>query len=182
MKPLSRNTLTAAVLALCSCTESPVPTKTENRLPMETDYISMIQETADPAMLSSMPMMKWESRCTCEIIFANKKYASFRIESWSYTGGAHGMTIVKTGTVRNGKVLQIADLPDNVEKLWQKAVAEHFHAESFEQYIASEPTFMPAITENFYLTPDGIHFIYSPYEIDCFAAGTTEIFVPYSIE
>ena len=33
---------------------------------------------------------------------------------------------------------------------------------------------------NFYLDDKGIHFIYDPYEIDCYAAGTIDIFVPYT--
>lgn len=35
------------------------------------------------------------------------------------------------------------------------------------------------MTENFYLDDCGIHFIYNPYEIDCYAAGTIDIFVPW---
>ena len=55
----------------------------------------------------------------------------------------------------------------------------HFKAADFESYMKTDPTFTPRITENFYLDGKGIHFIYDPYEIDCFGAGTIDIFVPY---
>ena len=38
------------------------------------------------------------------------------------------------------------------------------------------------MTENFYIDENGIHFIYDPYEIASFAAGTIDIFVPYKIK
>ena len=143
------------------------------------EYIDMIQSWDDPAELAVMPTMNWESKCNYKILCANKKFASFKIESWSYTGGAHGMTVTKVGTVRNGKVLKLADLPGDITALWKKAVAKHFKAADFESYMKTDPTFTPRITENFYLDGKGIHFIYDPYEIDCFGAGTIDIFVPY---
>lgn len=36
----------------------------------------------------------------------------------------------------------------------------------------------PYATENFLMLPDGIMFIYPPYELDCYAAGTIRIFIP----
>ena len=98
---------------------------------------------------------------------------------WSYTGGAHGMTNTKAGTFRKGRKMTLADLPSDVPALWKQAIVKHFKAESFEKVVKSRPMFKPYLTENFYLDDKGIHFIYDPYEIDCFAAGTIDIFVPY---
>ena len=36
--------------------------------------------------------------------------------------------------------------------------------------------------ENFYIDKKGIHFIYDPYEIACYASGTIDIIVPYKVD
>ena len=37
------------------------------------------------------------------------------------------------------------------------------------------------MTENFYIDEKGIHFVYEPYEIHCYAAGIIDILVPYKV-
>ena len=162
----------AAVLCGCTAVSDKKPT-------MEQEYISMIREWEDPAELASIPWLNWQSKCECKILYSSKKFASFMIESWSYTGGAHGMTKTRVGTIRNGRILKLADLSGNVPALWEQAVVKHFKAASFEALLKSRKAFKPRITENFYLDAKGIHFIYDPYEIDSFGAGTIDIFVPY---
>ena len=50
--------------------------------------------------------------------------------------------------------------------------------EGYEHLKKNGSAFKPFMTENFYLDDKGIHFIYNPIEIDCYAAGTINIFVP----
>ena len=170
MKKVINYCLAGGVFALCGCAEIPKTT--------EQAYISTICGWDDPAELASVQSMNWESEADYKIICSNKEFVSFKIESYSYTGGAHGMTVTIVGTVRNGKVLKLADLPGNMQALWRKAVVKYFKARSFETLVKERDVFKPYITENFYLDKNGIHFIYDPYEIDCFAAGTIDIFVP----
>ena len=71
---------------------------------------------------------------------------------------------------------------DEMEKLWQQAIVRHFNAKSFADHVKTRGNvFEPFMTENFYLDGKGVHFIYDPYEIDCFAAGTIDIFVPWKM-
>ena len=173
MKKIVKYCLAGGMLALCGCAEIEKTTQEE--------YISMICGWEEPAELASVPVMHWQSKCDYKIICSNQEFVSFKIESWSYTGGAHGMTVTKVGTVSNGKVLKLADLPDDIPALWRKAIVKHFKAKSFDALVKERTVFKPYITENFYLDENGIHFIYDPYEIDCFAAGTIDIFVPYKL-
>ena len=144
------------------------------------DFIETVRDWENPAELSSVAVMEWFSNTRCSILYSSKKFVSYKIVTESYTGGAHGMTRVRTGTFKNRKKLTLADLPKDVPALWQKAVAKRFKAASFDAYIKTKPVFFPRITENFYLDAKGIHFIYSPYEIDCYAAGVVDIFIPYT--
>ena len=175
MKKIIKNSLVCGLAVLCGCSAS-----VETLSDTDREYIDAIQNWEDPAVLSSVPSMRWKSQKDYKIIFSSKKLVSFAITTRSYTGGAHGMTNIRVGTVKNGKVLKLGDLPSDIRIRWQEAVARHFKAESFEAYLKSSPLFMPYLTENFYLDDKGIHFIYDPYEMDCYAAGTVDIFVPYS--
>ena len=176
MNKIIKFTLAGALIPLFGCVETPRNTS------IEQEYISMVRDWGSTEELASVPTLNWESKCQCKIVYSNEKIASFKIISWSYTGGAHGMTVTKVGTVQNGKILKLADLPSDVETLWQLAITKHFKAKSYDEYAKKQTVFKPYITENFYLDDKGIHFIYDPYEIDCFAAGTIDIFVPYKFK
>ena len=91
------------------------------------------------------------------------------------------MTDTKVGTVRNGKLLKLSDLPANIETLWQHALNSHPEIKTIKEY-ANFLSEAPQITENFYLDDKGVHFIYQPYEIAPFATGTIDIFVPGKFE
>ena len=144
------------------------------------EYISTIKEWENKAELSIVPTMHWYSSSECRILCSSEKFVSFKITTETYTGGAHGSTTTKVGTVKNGKVLKLSDLPKNIKPAWEDAVAGHFKAKNFAEYMKTKPAFEPYMTENFYLDKTGIHFIYNPYELDCYAAGTIDIFVPMS--
>ena len=91
------------------------------------------------------------------------------------------MPDTKVGTVRNGKILKLADLPENIKTLWQQALKSHPEFKTIKEYSDFSGE-VPEITENFYLDDKGVHFIYQPYEIAPFATGTIDIFVPCKFE
>ena len=182
--------MAGAVIVFCGCSRDDAPEKSaathqpaerqENS--MYQDYVNFIRGwDENPEELGKMASAQWESSCKCKIVYASETIVSFRIESWSYTGGAHGMPDTKVGTVRNGKILKLADLPENIETLWKQALKSHPEFKNIKEYsdFLGE---LPKITENFYLDDKGVHFIYNPYEINCFAAGTIDIFVPGKFE
>ena len=143
------------------------------------EYISMLKSCENPAELMNVETLHWQSNSDYKIVYADNNIVSFRCETYSYSGGAHGMPDTKVGTIKNGKLLKLADLPDlsKIQTLWQQALQAHCQFAEIKKYsdfIGSEPQ----LTENFYLDDKGIHFIYQPYEIAPFAAGTIEIFIP----
>ncbi|MBQ7395821.1 MAG: DUF3298 domain-containing protein [Lentisphaeria bacterium] len=164
-----------SLVALCGCVNS-----AEQPQDIAQEFISTVMDWENPAELADVPSMRWQSKCDCKIISSNERFVSFKIVSQSYTGGAHGMTHTKVGTVKNRKIMTLADLPEDIRPLWERAAAKYYKVENLSLYLKSEPAFVPYITENFYLDDKGIHFIYDPYEIDCYAAGTVDIFVPYN--
>ena len=173
MKKIVNGCLIGSLIACLGCVNA------EENKSIADDYIDLIKNYDNLQELAAMSSMHWESKCDCKIVYASKKMVSFKIESWSYTGGAHGMTNTQVGTVKNGRVLKLADLPKNIESLWHKALNSHPAIDTIKKYSAIAK---PKITENFYLDDKGIHFIYQPYEIAPFAMGAIDIFVPGKFE
>ena len=138
------------------------------------DYIADYIDTMKNKEMWTMPSMNWESHSTYKVVYASDNFASFEIKAWSYTGGAHGMTTTIVGTVKDGEILKIKDLPEDVKNLWAKEIDKYFQKQGWRKN--------SYMTENFYIDDKGIHFIYDPYEIDCYAAGTIDIFVPYNFK
>lgn len=101
----------------------------------------------------------------------------------SYLGGAHGSyeTEYHNYSLRDGYELCTADL-FTTEQL--QALDERIRTKLYERYGATDdpglsvaglfPDYIAA-TENFLVTPDGITFLYNPYEIGCYALGTIEV-------
>ena len=175
MKKIISSGMVGVLFSLCGCVNV-----SENDS-VDTEYVEIIKNWKNPKELAEMPSMNWESKCNYKIVYASEKLASYRIFSWCYSGGAHGMPDTKVGTVRNGKVLKLADLPANIETLWKQALISHPTYKTIKEYsdFLGE---LPEITENFYLDDKGVHFIYQPYEIAPFATGTIDIFVPGKFE
>lgn len=190
MKKLISACMAGAVIVFCGCSRDDAPEKSAApHQPAERQENSMCQDYVNficgwdenPEELGKMASAQWESSCKCKIIYASEKIVSFKIESWSYTGGAHGMLDTKVGTVRNGEVLKLADLPADIKIRWAKALKALPEYNAIMEY-AKSLNDGPKLTENFYIDAKGIHFIYNPYEINCFAAGTIDIFVPGKFE
>jgi hypothetical protein len=106
-----------------------------------------------------------------------------------YKGGAHANTLY-TYFNYNPKTYQVITLdslikPEEMPKL--KSVAEAIfrknenlapHASLSEGYFFAEGLF--SLPATFTVTKEGIKFLYNPYEIKAYAAGTTELTVPFS--
>lgn len=147
------------------------------------EYLETVSSLAESgqAELAHIPTLNWESSARYTIVFSNERYYSFKAEEFRYMGGAHGMTTTVVGTFFRGKRLKLADLGDSkeLEKQWISAACRRFKVKNYDELIRNRKIFKPKMTENFYLDDKGIHFIYDPYEIGCYAEGTIDIFVPW---
>ena len=97
MKKNVQGALAVFAAVLCGCTNI-----TEHNS-MDQEYIDLIKNWKNPKELAEMPTMNWESKCDYKIVYASEKLVSYKIFSWYYTGGAHGMSDTQVGTVRNGR-------------------------------------------------------------------------------
>lgn len=112
---------------------------------------------------------------------------SFTLEkdSESYMGGAHGIY----GTLflnynHRGKKIDLDDIVTNI-KSFTKEVESYYR----DYFNISKDTPLSEVdwfedkfilANEFALDKNGIYFVYNPYEIKAYAAGQTELLVPYS--
>jgi len=116
-------------------------------------------------------------------------YLSVLYRYSDYKGGAHPNTLF-TYLNYNPKTYQTITLDSLItsegmpqlravaEKIFRKNEQLAPNASLSEGYFFAEGVF--SLAETFTVTQDGLKFLYNPYEIKAYAAGTTELIVPFS--
>jgi hypothetical protein len=127
------------------------------------------------------PLTSQEFKKSFEVRFADAKYMSYYAECYSYTGGAHGMTEVTVGTLcrKTGQKVSVKDLvpADKMDVLKQALRDGAIQRLGGAEHLQAEVTPI----ENFYIAADGLHFVYNPYEIACYAKGVVEVTIPFKV-
>jgi hypothetical protein len=125
-----------------------------------------------------------EYKSEYKVVYTDQQtFFSYWAECFMYTGGAHGGTIVKVGTieVKTGKQLTTADVIPPEKR--DEAIAKI--RESVIAKIGGEENLMPSanevlskLQEDFFVGKDGLHFIFNEYEVACYAQGVVEVVIP----
>ncbi len=132
--------------------------------------------------------MPWEATIEGNITFENESIITIKLESYIYTGGAHGY-----GTNRFlnfdkiiSKELYQEDLFNNLDEFKTYAETLFRKQENIPAEGSINNTGFMFETENFYLpdnlgyTEDGLLLFYEPYEIASFADGPITLTIPYA--
>lgn len=115
---------------------------------------------------------------------------SYAEDIYSYTGGAHGMSIclVKNYSLATGQSVHEEDLfiDDYFEPLCGMLVEALIHQtenvdteRELRKLGYSVEDIVP--NDNFFVSEEGITYVYMPYEIAPYALGRTDIFLPWSV-
>ena len=125
-----------------------------------------------------------EYKSEYKVIYTDQQtFFSYWAECFMYTGGAHGGTIVKVGTidVKTGKRLTTADVIPPEKR--DEAIARV--REAVIAKIGGEDNLMPSakevlskLSENFYVGKNSLHFVFNEYEVACYAQGVVEVVIP----
>ena len=134
---------------------------------------------------------------TAQVIYADQKIISYRLDFEQNTGGVHELHQVYTGTIArvpfpggNGH-LKLADIANEDQlPLMRKSILNAFQFEltkrGYDFKIKSDDTMdtrfpLPEPKDNFYFDDNGLHFIYNEYEIHCYAAGYFDICIDWPL-
>lgn len=120
----------------------------------------------------------------------HKDLVSVMIESYSYTGGAHGMTAnyAMNYDVKKQSFIQIADVfnegfEDELIEMIDYKLTHPMKGEEyglFPDYKESLDKIFTAGYDTMYFTDDGIGFIYGEYLIAPYASGNIHVEIPYA--
>jgi hypothetical protein len=124
-----------------------------------------------------------------KIVRQDSSLTTLEIGGYSFTDGAHPSSytgFINWNTKAN-KSITLTDLinPNNLEKLngigediFRKNEKLSDTASLATNYFFKDNKF--TLNDNFSITPVGLRFFYNQYEIKPYAAGTTELIIPYS--
>jgi hypothetical protein len=146
------------------------------------DNLDLYKQMADAGSLS------WDLYKLVHIVYNDNFLLSFYIDSYAFTGGAHGLgaqdyTVIQTKT---GKAVSSSDIfVDKFEtplsllltarlKKMEKLQPSDKLSEKAEYFVDEIPP-----NSNFYITANGIGFLYNHYEIAPYSHGFTDIFLTF---
>jgi len=140
-------------------------------------------KTENPDMAS---MLNYEDELRLFVVYNNNGLLAIAKNFYGYTGGAHGYggVLYTCFDVENRRKLSLSDVisADSVqlqpvmEAAFRKAyglnTTDSLTGILFENHLET--------TNNFFITPTGLGFLYLQYEVAPYAAGPIYVFVPYA--
>lgn len=115
---------------------------------------------------------------------ADKGRFSLEVNSYVYTGGAHGMPVMSAFNVKNDAEAAKITLSDLLGSGYKTIIDEHVKAEiakNPDDYFADGFTGIDE-TQSFYIEKGEVAVVFSPYEIAPYAAGFPEFRLPIAGE
>ncbi|MBP1663887.1 MAG: hypothetical protein H6Q19_1027 [Bacteroidetes bacterium] len=135
------------------------------------------------------PMLDNEIQVEAVSMFLDDKILSFSYERYAFMGGAHGNSnrYFYNFDLSNGHILKESDIfIDNyksplTELIKQCIVEDNAEIESvadLNEFDFWEDEIKP--NNNFYISDEGIVYVFNPYEIAPYSTGQTEVTLPYN--
>lgn len=142
---------------------------------------------ADLDMMPDVTDREYYNEVDGSMLWQNGQYLSVEMNASGFTGGAHGYygTALTTYDLNTGKSLLLNALITDQEAL-RTMLGEAFVEEKKEmvqnvtlQELLLEPDEPLALPVNFCILPEGIRFMYNPYEVAPYAVGQTDILLSW---
>lgn len=124
-----------------------------------------------------------------EIISENDKYINIILTSWDNLGGAHGMYYdmgivydAKSGKrlpyTKFAKKITAEDLYDGIANGQLKVYCSDLTTESEAPFLKCFKKNEFNVSKHYILKDGKVYLMYPPYELDCYAVGTTYVELP----
>ncbi|MEG9533233.1 DUF3298 domain-containing protein [Mannheimia indoligenes] len=151
------------------------PTEEEFKKHREEVYQGLLEST------KTEPTIGYDEHIHSTFMGQRNNITTFLMTHYSYTGGAHGMHHTQYINVDLAKkvVIGLNDLisPKNQaqlkELLWENYSRERVDENGKYNGFGDKKEFR--ISDQFYFTPEGIAFVYPPYELGAYAEGDIEV-------
>lgn len=132
-------------------------------------------------------LIPWEANIEAEIAYENNEIITVRLDSYIFTGGAHGYgsTRFLNFEKKSGFELARKDLFKNQRNFVDFAEDRFRRQENIPGDQSINSTGLMFELDEFYLpenigfTENGLKLLYNPYEVASYADGTIEMTIPY---
>ncbi|EHQ26076.1 DUF3298 and DUF4163 domain-containing protein [Mucilaginibacter paludis] len=136
-----------------------------------------------------LPRIPFYSATYTKVLRQDSSLVTLQTGGYSFAGGAHGGTLAFfiNWNTKAQKIITLGDifrtgykqpLTATAEKIFRKNENLKDTSSLARDYFFKNNQF--ALNDNFLITPVGIRFLFNQYEIKPYAAGTTDLFIPYS--
>jgi hypothetical protein len=138
-------------------------------------------------LIGTEASLNWQKLNSVIIYFNEKNILSFEVLTYGYTGGAHGFPISEFHNIslKDGSPITLDDI---FRDMYEYDLIGYINEQARSDYDLPpgaslvDAGFFKAelpLTDNFYLTRDGIGFFYNRYEVAPYAMGSPSVFVPF---
>lgn len=162
------------------------PDEIKNYSELNTFFISEFNAMKDDLKQEKLP--SWEAVLNTKIAYHSKEILNITIDSYTYTGGAHGYNAIqslifntKTGKIISSKKLfkntsAIEKIAENEFRKQQKITATLSLTDA--GYFFENDKFV--LPQNIIITKKGLLLHYNPYEAASYGQGPIEVELPFS--
>ena len=122
----------------------------------------------------------WSEYCEGKFLEPYKEFISYQDYTYGYSGGAHGMDALNciTFNIKTGEKIEAEELfRENYEDRLVASLRANLLCCVEDIDMLFEKDIYPS--EEFYITPQGITYIYQRYEIAPYALGIIEVTIPW---
>lgn len=135
------------------------------------------------------PDMFYTLNLKAKVVRQDSSLTTLQVDGYVYQGGAHGSSSVSfiNWNTKTRSHVTLADILTVGYKPKLTAIADTIFRRQEQlsdtsslarDYFFKDAKF--ALNDNYLITPLGIRFLYNQYEIKPYAAGTTDLFIPYN--
>jgi hypothetical protein len=150
------------------------------------NYISNISALEDPSILGGA-VFNWEYSESITVMNSEYRGIVAARELYTYTGGAHGLLTKQYYVLDldSLKLVTIGDLFDNFRDLRIRAII-YDALRDYSGLAAAQPLSEgfffddePELSDNFFVTQEGLGLRWDPYDIAPYSVGGIEIVIPW---
>lgn len=144
----------------------------------ETDYKEC--NLADSQEHGESPYMNWERSVNGKLYQPYNGVVSYVYDHYTYLGGAHGGTYRGTINmdVNTGRIITAEDIFEAEYHQRLTSLLQEYLPKYADMNMIENPSISPS--SDFYVTSEGITYIYQQYEIGPYVLGIVEVLIPWS--
>lgn len=137
---------------------------------------------------NNYPVIPYEAQTTYSVTYNHLCIVSLYEDRYLFTGGAHGTTTRygQTWNLATGKRLELKDFfPNHTAEQWENALISAVVSQASKNPSYYFPELEENVrknfnSENFFLSPEGLHIFYQQYDIAPYSSGIQVFTIPFS--